>query len=141
MPKLNSISQVSEKPKRKKKVKPDFREGERHKATTHNRVENVMKGVNVRKGLPVWLREKAIKLILQKDPNMEPYKKAQMEDQMRRNGRYGTCADCPDDKGGSFGNYKSNKLMPENCKNTDRSDHWLGYNLFDPVLGVQRDDE
>jgi hypothetical protein len=38
---------------------------------------------------------------------------------IRRNGRFGTCADCPRDASG--------KVYPEKCKNTERQDHWLGW--------------
>ena len=82
------------------------------------------------------LREEAIKRILKNNPMMEEHTKIRMMDQMRRNGRWGTCVDCPDDQGRTFagnmmGDGRSNKIFPENCPNTDRYDHWLGIDALD----------
>ncbi|HCC23151.1 TPA: hypothetical protein DF272_03160 [Candidatus Falkowbacteria bacterium] len=81
--------------------------------------------------VPPELREEAIKKILEESPNMENFRKEQMTEQMRRNGRWGTCVDCPDDQGRTYGASRSNKVMPENCPETDRYDHWLGIDALD----------
>jgi len=74
--------------------------------------------------VPPDQREKVISLILKNNPRMEEHTKLHMMNQMMRNGRWGTCVDCPDAEGKPGGDVYI--LYPENCPNTDRSDHWLG---------------
>src|SRR3989339_585547 len=84
------------------------------------------------KPVPSELREKAIGKILEKNPKMEEHTKEQMKDQMTRNGRWGTCVDCPDAEGRKYGdNRDMYKVFPEKCPNTDRYDHWLGVDVLE----------
>lgn len=55
---------------------------------------------------------------------------AQMRDQVTRNGRWGTCAECPDATGAIYPARHRTEVFPERCLHTDRYDHWLGTDIL-----------
>jgi len=87
--------------------------------------------------VPSELREKAIQKNLEENPKMDHHTQVHMADQMKRNGRWGTCSGCPRETVNDIeeltyghGNAKV-RFFPEQCSNTNRYDHWFGVDALD----------
>jgi len=83
------------------------------------------------------LREEAIEKILAANPQIDHHTQIHMADQMRRNGRWGTCSGCPRKEANdieelTYGHGKARiRFFPEQCGNTNNIDHWLGVDSLD----------
>ena len=85
--------------------------------------------------LPIKKEDRAVVGLTIVNQFDDQVKKAAIMEQIIRNGRYGTCGECPKYLDPVSGEYI---ILPDKCRFTNRYDHWLGGSEYEIFLRGQR---